>query len=487
MRHPHTQWERISPPAELNSGDRIRTGPESEAVIVFPSGHSAFVKPETEVTIEEAAEEETALEMLQGRMRSELEDFGAEDSYEIKTPQAVIAVRGTVFEVRVAEELTRVEVYSGIVEAMERITGEKVHILPGEFSEILQDRRPSDPEKMEKEDEKPDKGKREDAPEEDADRRDVRREMYSEISREGVFSGGAGKVIKGEMESGGDFIDADGRRVRVEEYIVGPDSKEFDYLVLNKRGDRYDLGEINFVFNKELPGDLSLVMPDMFYSESSEKPEWILEEMTSVMSGETCSVVEKGEGGDMLEVISRNDAAGEESTGMWIHYFNLKEFYIEGEGEEKRDVWEIDYGDDVDSWGELQNRRENYEQYDIYSGFYDRKTSWEYPRGDDLYFTRKTYEFGDEVEFTVEGFTINNEGEPYGEDDFNFLSDGLMTHKGNINFERRYGGCDLNRDIELVFSPGALYYSGFSDDLLIDNTEGSGGLRMWNVWDLKEW
>jgi hypothetical protein len=62
-----------------------------------------------------------------------------------------------------------------------------------------------------------------------------------------------------EAQLGKDVVDAHGNRVRLEEYLLRPDSKSFKLLFLSKRADRFDWGHLVENFHATIPDDLSQV------------------------------------------------------------------------------------------------------------------------------------------------------------------------------------------------------------------------------------
>ena len=96
----------------LNVGDTVRTGPDARAVITFFEGSTVEMEPETELTMEKLEGQEeggflTRLRQSAGVTWHRVVDFvDPRSRYEVNTPAAAVAVRGTVFQVQVEPDGT---------------------------------------------------------------------------------------------------------------------------------------------------------------------------------------------------------------------------------------------------------------------------------------------------------------------------------------------------------------------------------------------
>jgi hypothetical protein len=88
----------------LDVGDRVRTGPDSRALITFFEGSTLEMEPETEVTMERLEGQEeggffTQIGQSLGVTWHRVVEFtDPRSAYEVETPSAVAAVRGTLFQ-----------------------------------------------------------------------------------------------------------------------------------------------------------------------------------------------------------------------------------------------------------------------------------------------------------------------------------------------------------------------------------------------------
>ncbi len=99
----------------LNSGDEIKTGNSSNAVIETPDSDKIAVKPNSELTIREwTAGENYSVELLSGELHAQVEKSNR--TFEVRTPAVVTSVRGTEFTVNVENDgTTTVMAFEGAV------------------------------------------------------------------------------------------------------------------------------------------------------------------------------------------------------------------------------------------------------------------------------------------------------------------------------------------------------------------------------------
>ncbi len=110
------KWKSIKVGDFLYEGDFVKTGPRASAEISFVTGVDISVSEKTKIEIKESDIEqigiETELDLIEGELFNRVRDLS---NLEIKTPQAVAAVRGTEFGIQ-AGDFTRVYVVGGEVE-----------------------------------------------------------------------------------------------------------------------------------------------------------------------------------------------------------------------------------------------------------------------------------------------------------------------------------------------------------------------------------
>lgn len=114
-----TEFSKISYRAgdELAAGDVIKTFKGGRLVLGLTDGSQAVIGEQTIVEIADLSRSpRTIFNVLRGKTRVHIEKLGGRPNpYRVNTPTAVIAVRGTIFDVLVSGRETRVLVHEGEV------------------------------------------------------------------------------------------------------------------------------------------------------------------------------------------------------------------------------------------------------------------------------------------------------------------------------------------------------------------------------------
>lgn len=99
-------WQEGESGTELNEGDKVRTAEEAKAELVFKDGSFIRMKPDTMLEVRTARQEVSSettqynLELRVGEIMAEVQKLNKGSSFEVHTPTAVAAVRGTTFYMR---------------------------------------------------------------------------------------------------------------------------------------------------------------------------------------------------------------------------------------------------------------------------------------------------------------------------------------------------------------------------------------------------
>ena len=139
----------VSAGEEVGAGDRIRTGPSSSAVLVFFDGSVTVLEARTKVTLvqlssrEDGGERVIVLHQWLGRTFSRVQHLPDRASrFEVESPTAMMAVRGTQFVVAVEDDgTTNVVVLDGAV----RVTAQEatVSVLAGQGTTVWPEQPPA--------------------------------------------------------------------------------------------------------------------------------------------------------------------------------------------------------------------------------------------------------------------------------------------------------------------------------------------------------
>jgi len=434
-----SDWTRLDGEQDktpLKPGDEMRTARASTVEIYMDDGSKIKLAPLSAFKMSGEDKESVSLGLYFGRVRSWVKKFSKK--FEVRTPSAVCAVRGTDFMVSAdADGNSRVEVYEGSVLTGDS-RGNSSLVREGQFSEIPNGGKMKDP------GENPNEPNDMNSSIGDA-KQIARAEIYGEIAKEDVLARAQEEMQSAEYQSRKVAIDAFGNRVRMEEYTIRPQADQFKYVVLNTRADRFDFGKILFTFDAALPDDLSRATVNMISSPGATAPEWQLIAMNSVMSNTTDKVTEDASGGAMAYNGSLTDP-------RYNLVFGNYSFYAAGPAEAA----------DNGGLGKLFWTKTNYNvplntQGSItYLGGSAPTTESSNPSGDDVFHNYAKNTYSDGTWIAAEDFVLFNDGSILGSGDFTSgLSAGntvdAITDK--LNFQRVYTGSLFGgRKIDLMYS-----------------------------------
>jgi ferric-dicitrate binding protein FerR (iron transport regulator) len=133
---------------ELATGDVIKTLKGGRLVLGLTDGSQAIIGEQTTVEITDLSRSpRTIFNVLRGKTRIKIEKMGGRPNpYRVNTPTAVIAVRGTLFDVLVSGKETRVLVYEGEVAVSNQASPDvQVVLPPGWSTRVRLDRPPDSP------------------------------------------------------------------------------------------------------------------------------------------------------------------------------------------------------------------------------------------------------------------------------------------------------------------------------------------------------
>lgn len=103
---------------QVQVGDQIRTGPGSSVVLTLPDSSYMVVSENTDMIIQDfwSGGLRSTVNLMLGRVRFYINAFGGRPNpYRVQTPTALIAVRGTIFDVVVDPAQTEVYCFEGQV------------------------------------------------------------------------------------------------------------------------------------------------------------------------------------------------------------------------------------------------------------------------------------------------------------------------------------------------------------------------------------
>ncbi len=126
---PDGTWKNISPNTILKDGDQIRTG-DGRVTITLSDGSTVGLAPHSLFKYKEI-EGGFGIELLVGKIRAWVKRY--RHKFEVRTPNVVVAVRGTDFIVDYSAEMniTKVYLYEGLVD-VDNLHGKTLQMQPGD-------------------------------------------------------------------------------------------------------------------------------------------------------------------------------------------------------------------------------------------------------------------------------------------------------------------------------------------------------------------
>jgi hypothetical protein len=128
---------------KLAEGDEVRTGRGGVAELALDGDAVLQLKPRSDFTLSKTDKSSSFVTLALGTVLAKLHRLASNRAFEVRTPTAVAAVRGTEFGVSVERSLTRVGVFSeGLVEISDS-AGHQLTLAPGQESEVPEGGPPS--------------------------------------------------------------------------------------------------------------------------------------------------------------------------------------------------------------------------------------------------------------------------------------------------------------------------------------------------------
>ncbi|MBI4422289.1 MAG: FecR domain-containing protein [Elusimicrobia bacterium] len=289
-------WGGISGPGHVvQAGDEIKTGRGSRAVLVFDDGSKVEIGPNGSFTLEQAEDNSASMRFNLGFMKAWVSK-ALSRRFQVRTPTAVASVRGTEFDVAVADNgNTNISVFQGLVGVADGqgnevllAEGQRVDVTAGGIQQ-KQDGSGSGGEGS------------------DGTRQALKREVGLEMTKEEVQAAAAVEQKSSIYQQGKALIDVNGNRVRVEEYIIRPTPSQFKLVVLNERADRFDYFYYLGTFNRDMPADISVALRQI-QGQAITQPDYFLTAFETGRSNTTDSVLEQASGGHLVDINNNADA-----------------------------------------------------------------------------------------------------------------------------------------------------------------------------------
>ncbi|MBI5625374.1 MAG: FecR domain-containing protein [Elusimicrobia bacterium] len=324
------EWREVpASGGEIKTGDRVQTYADAKVRAEFHEGSKVELSPFSVMSLEKDKFDHIAVGLFQGKVTAQV-SWRAQRKFEVRAPGAAVVARAderfsvsATSDRRVRVEVEKGEVSVYAVGAKKTLkAAERVEIVSGRMGpvELFGPAFTAPPEEAprpggEPAQEPEGEGEAE-APEPRAAKRgpavkapgeagffraEVEREVQRSLARDAVESAVVFDARATQYQEGHVLVDANGGRVRVEEYITRPDPKSFKLITLNGRGERVDYGILQVEANAALPTEL-YAAGNLFYSPTSAKPAFWAVKYLWTQSNSIDTVTRIGVDGDALAV-----------------------------------------------------------------------------------------------------------------------------------------------------------------------------------------
>ncbi|MDQ7773196.1 MAG: FecR family protein [Elusimicrobiales bacterium] len=280
------EWVSAGKNMEIREGGAVRTGADGAAVVLMPNKSRIWIRENSGLEIEQRKSMASRLSLLFGRMKVRVPHLMRKERFEVRTPAAVCAVRGTEFTVDATPEgAMDIKVLYGEVKlnfTVPPVKGKsEIHIPQGQFLSLAEKGKPARQALLTKEQEY--KALENWNPGLDPKERMAeiieKENSRAQIKEFAKVTSGAEQQVKAfintakesDLEAGRTLNDAHGNLVRVEQRLVRPDPRTLQFVNIVKRTaysytDRQDLG--GFTYNGGGGARLDLMQMTMSFNQS---------------------------------------------------------------------------------------------------------------------------------------------------------------------------------------------------------------------------
>jgi hypothetical protein len=290
-------WEKVNPGEKVEEGSTLRTGINAQAEVITPQGHRLVVRQETSLEFTSLQDDLTQTRLEKGRVLSKVKKLQGQERFTLQTPTAVCAVRGTEFDTVTGDGGTMVSVFRGAVGVAALGSNREITLQAGQMTSVrngtIELPRPIPRESQ--------SGAGSNLA------RAARHEVALDMDRNAVLSAAAYEQRLADYQEGKSLIDVEGKRVRLEEYIVRPQANQFKFVVLNERDNRLDYFFYKGTFNKDLPTDLAVALRDLSGKYGTTAPEYYLTAYEMAQSNTQDSVHDTAAGGHLVQIKYKSD------------------------------------------------------------------------------------------------------------------------------------------------------------------------------------
>lgn len=281
-------WLAAAPDAEIAEGGAVRTGPKGAAVIQMPNKTRVWLKENSNIELEQRQTLASRLALVFGRIKVRVPHLMRKEKFEVRTPAAVCAVRGTEFTMGTTEDgQMDLQVLFGEVKLKFMIPPDRgpseFNIPQGQGLALTEKGKATKPELLTPKAErealenwnpglKPSE-RQQDLQQKENDRLQLKEFARATNAAEDTVKNFLNVVKESDLEAGRTLNDVHGNVVRVDQRLMRSDSRTLQFFNLVKRtsyadysqasggfrynggamGTRLDMARMEFVFNTDLP------------------------------------------------------------------------------------------------------------------------------------------------------------------------------------------------------------------------------------------
>ena len=304
------QWASAKANMEIAEGGGIRTGADGAVVMLMPNKTKIWLKEKSSLEVEQRETLASRLALIFGRIKVRVPHLLRKEKFEVRTPAAVCAVRGTEFTMGSTEDgKMDLQVLFGEVKLKFTIPPQKggtdFYIPQGQGIDSPEDGKAAKPvlltAKIEREalenwnpGLKPDE-RLKGLQEKENDRAQIRSFALATANSENSVKSFLNVVKESDLEAGRTLTDVHGNLVRVDQRMIRPDPNEIQFFNLVKRPvysdhnasvanggfmyngaqgvtNRLDYMQMTMAFSRDLPQRIE-EWPS-FFNNNSIKPSW---------------------------------------------------------------------------------------------------------------------------------------------------------------------------------------------------------------------
>ncbi|MDP3542510.1 MAG: FecR domain-containing protein [Elusimicrobiota bacterium] len=290
-------------PRPMSEGDGLRTGFNAKARVELHAGSVLEAEGNAHVSIEVDGPGHTSIHAMFGTVRLSASAGGGR-AVSVRTPTCVVRARGD----RVVTRITVAGGGSATIEVVEGVAGvednrgtaiilragQRVAVDLAGVHEATAAPTPVQARKIDF-------------------MATMRRELGFELGRDADFTAASREARRGERELGRVLIDADGRRVRVEEYVVRPSDSRLSLVVMNGRPEGLSYYSWDGRFDRALPRNLEAVFAGL--TGSAAATAWTVTDFTATWATGGASLAERGSGGHQVDLNANADPLDDVAAG----------------------------------------------------------------------------------------------------------------------------------------------------------------------------